>query len=94
MKTLSSIKDIQDLEVTFISTTNPLFQHMENEEGSLSYENSLLLFDNHKRNQTFYTTYIKSIVIEDNILTANTRNLIYEFKFIDNVNDAAFIVDK
>jgi hypothetical protein len=40
-----------------------------------------------------HTSYINSVDIKDNILTANTRNSTYIFKLLEDHNDSYISVD-
>lgn len=87
MKIVTKLRDIST-KATFLSSTNKEMERsFKNSVNILLYANQVLWFGR------MHTSYINSVDIKDNILTATTRNSTYIFKLLEEHKDSYISID-
>jgi hypothetical protein len=87
MKIVTKLSDLST-KATFLSSTNKEMElSFKNSVNTLLYANQVLWFGR------MHTSYINSVDIKDNILTANTRNSTYMFKLLEDHKDSYISID-
>lgn len=92
MKTITSLSDIKDIEVIFLSTTNPMLKYITGTQGTITFRSNVIVFESLIHNM--HTSYINKLEIKNNLFIFTTRNSIYKFKPIAKYADTAIKLDQ
>lgn len=80
MDRFSTVSFNTNISAKLLSTTNTRFEYLVGLEGGLQLVGMCGYFSCNN----FHTSFIKTVIIENNILTLVTRNSMYQFEILDS----------